>query len=377
MIKILTVIGARPQIIKASAISRAVLNHPSLINEIIVHTGQHYDKNMSSVFFDELGIPSPKYNLNVGSDKHGIQTAKMIQGIEDIIEKEKPNYLLVYGDTNSTLSGAIAASKVYVPIVHIEAGLRSFNKKMPEEINRILTDHCSTYLFPPTNTSLQNLKKEGFNEKNIPPYDVDNPFVENCGDVMFDNTLYFSDIADDESSILNDLNLEKNSFVLCTIHRNDNTDNAQNLYNIIYALLLIIEKHDLQIVIPLHPRTRNRLKDIYDSLITKFFNNPKVTIVDPVSFFDMIILEKYSKFIITDSGGVQKEAYFFNKQCIILRKETEWIEIVQAGMAYITGTKIENILEKCELILYQKNVSQVHNIFGNGDSANRIIEKLL
>ena len=255
--KILTVIGARPQIIKASAISRAIKKYYNQqINEVIVHTGQHYDVNMSSVFFDELEIPQPNYNLNVGSGMHGDQTAKMIQGIEAIIMSESPNYLLVYGDTNSTLAGAIAASKLHIPVVHIEAGLRSYNKLMPEEINRILTDHCSTYLFPPTASGLNNLLKEGFNDTNTKPYSMDHPLLKNMGDVMLDNTLYFSQLAEQKSDIINTLDLKNQPFVLCTIHRNDNTDNAFKLKEIIQALINIADKYAIKIVLPIHPRTK-------------------------------------------------------------------------------------------------------------------------
>ena len=226
MIKILTIIGARPQIIKAAALSRAIRNNFSnKINEVIVHTGQHYDENMSQVFFDEMQIPRPDYNLNAGSHSHGKQTAIMIEGIEKIILKEKPQCLVLYGDTNSTLAGAVAASKVQVPVVHIEAGLRSFNKLiMPEEINRVMCDHASTLLFSPTKAGYENLTREGFKEKNTPPYNIDNPQIYHCGDVMYDNSLYFSEIADKKSGIIQKNDLTGNQFILATIHRNNNTD---------------------------------------------------------------------------------------------------------------------------------------------------------
>ena len=252
MIKIVTIIGARPQIIKAAALSRAIKNNFSNeIEEIIVHTGQHYDQNMSQVFFDELGIPAPNYNLGVGSGKHGEQTAKMIEGIEEILLKENPDYLVVYGDTNSTLAGAIAASKIHIPIVHIEAGLRSFNKAMPEEINRICCDHCSTMLFSPTTTGYKNLINEGFNQENKKPFTIDNPGIYHCGDVMYDNSLYFSSIANSQHPIAN------SQYILCTIHRNNNTDEPERLSAIVRALLRLSKEEE--IIIPLHPRTKKLL----------------------------------------------------------------------------------------------------------------------
>lgn len=376
--KILTVIGARPQIIKASAISRAIKKYYNQqINEVIVHTGQHYDVNMSSVFFDELEIPQPNYNLNVGSGMHGEQTAKMIQGIEAIIQSESPDYLLVYGDTNSTLAGAIAASKLHIPVVHIEAGLRSYNKLMPEEINRILTDHCSTYLFPPTASGLNNLLKEGFNDTNTKPYSMDHPLVKNMGDVMLDNTLYFSQLAEQKSDIINTLDLKNQSFVLCTIHRNDNTDNAFKLKEIIQALINIADKYAVKIVLPIHPRTKKMIVNLDQQLLEKFTNNPLIKILEPVSFFDMMMLEKYSNFIITDSGGVQKEAYFFQKPSVILRKETEWVEIVDAQMAFLTDANCQEIIDAATLILEGKIKNNVVEIFGDGNAAKNILNLLL
>ncbi len=376
--KILTVIGARPQIIKASAISRAIKKYYNQqINEVIVHTGQHYDVNMSSVFFDELEIPQPNYNLNVGSGMHGEQTAKMIQGIEAIIQSESPDYLLVYGDTNSTLAGAIAASKLHIPVVHIEAGLRSYNKLMPEEINRILTDHCSTYLFPPTASGLNNLLKEGFNDTNTKPYSMDHPLVKNMGDVMLDNTLYFSQLAEQKSDIINTLDLKNQSFVLCTIHRNDNTDNAFKLKEIIQALINIADKYAIKIVLPIHPRTKKMIVNLDQQLLEKFTNNPLIKILEPVSFFDMMMLEKYSNFIITDSGGVQKEAYFFQKPSVILRKETEWVEIVDAQMAFLTDANCQEIIDAATLILEGKIKNNVVEIFGDGNAAKNILNLLL
>ena len=260
MIKIVTIIGARPQIIKAAALSRAIsTKFQNSITEIIVHTGQHYDENMSNVFFTELNIPHPNYNLNVGSGSHGKQTAKMIEGIEEILIKEKPNAIVLYGDTNSTLAGGIAASKIHVPIVHIEAGLRSFNKAMPEEVNRILCDHISTLLFSPTITGYNNLLKEGFKENNNAPYNANNPKIYHCGDVMYDNSLHFSSLANTNTSIISKLNLIPNQFILATIHRNNNTDEPLSLNALFESLHYISKKNNLKVVLPLHPRTANLL----------------------------------------------------------------------------------------------------------------------
>jgi UDP-GlcNAc3NAcA epimerase len=376
MIKIVTIIGARPQIIKAAAISRAIQTYfPDKINEIIVHTGQHYDDNMSNVFFDELDIPRPKYNLNVGSSSHGSQTAKMIEGIEEILLTIKPDYILLYGDTNSTLAGAIAASKIHIPVIHVEAGLRSYNKKMPEEINRILTDHCSTFLFPPTQTGLNNLIHEGFATNSSGPYNIDNPRIVNLGDVMLDNSLYFSDIAHKKSSILNTLNIQKDQFILCTIHRNDNTDDPARLEAIFQGLNQLSIENKITIVVPLHPRTKKNLEKLNTELTQKMADNQLLLMTEPVSFLDIIILEKFSKIVITDSGGVQKEAYFFGKPCLIVRNETEWIEIVEAGMAHLVEP--HQILNKAKEVLENYPTNFDPFIFGDGQAAKRILEEIL
>lgn len=346
MFKILTVIGARPQIIKAAAISRAIAdNFSDSIQELIVHTGQHYDDNMSEVFFRELGIPRPNYNLNVGSGNHGAQTASMIDGMEKILLSEEPNAVVVYGDTNSTLAAAIAASKLHIPIVHIEAGLRSFSKKMPEEVNRILCDHVSTLLFSPTKSGLTNLIAEGFEQKNDGPYSMDNPRIYHCGDVMYDNSLHFADIAEEKSQLLDQLELKDQKFILSTIHRNNNTDEPARLTAIFEALLQIIEESDFAIVLPLHPRTAKLLENnLPEALFEKVRHNQKLIMIAPASFLDMIALEKASSMVITDSGGVQKEAFFFQKPCIILRPETEWIELVENGNAIIADANKDRII---------------------------------
>ena len=370
MIKIVTVIGARPQIIKAAALSRAIKNKFSdKIKEVIVHTGQHYDENMSQVFFDELGIPAPDYNLGVGSGSHGVQTAKMIEGIEEILLKEKPDYLVVYGDTNSTLAGAIAASKIHIPIVHIEAGLRSFNKAMPEEINRICCDHCSTMLFSPTYTGYMNLIIEGFNPKNEKPFTADNPGIYHCGDVMYDNSLYFGSTANSQEPTA------KSNYILCTIHRNNNTDEPDRLKSIVDALIKISEEKD--IIIPLHPRTK-KLLDVNLDLETynTFINRSSIHIIEPVSFLEMISLEKNAELVITDSGGVQKEAYFFKKPCIIIRSETEWKEIVKVGAALIADADKDKIIEGY-YHFKDNRIEEFPEIFGDGNAAEFICNELI
>ncbi len=374
MIKIVTVIGARPQIIKAAALSRATKNYFSeSINEIIIHTGQHYDANMSQVFFDELGIPEPNYNLNIGSAGHGKQTAGMITGIEEILLKENPDYLVLYGDTNSTLAGAIAAAKIHIPIVHIEAGLRSFNKAMPEEINRIMCDHSSTLLFSPTQTGFTNLINEGFKE-NKGPWTADNPGIFHCGDVMYDNSLFFKTLADERSNILDDLSIN-NDFALCTIHRNNNTDDPVRLNAIFSAINeLSAEK---QFVLPLHPRTKKMLAiNLNQKLLKQIEANKSIVICDPVSFLDMIALESNCSLVMTDSGGVQKEAYFFKKPCVILRSETEWVEIVNQKAAVVADANMDNIINAYHSLTHKKKID-FKNIFGDGKAAEFICGKML
>ena len=378
MIKLITIIGARPQIIKAAAFSRAIKNSfSSKIQEIIVHTGQHYDENMSKVFFEELGIPQPNYNLNVGSASHGKQTAKMISGIEEILIKEKPHGIVLYGDTNSTLAGGIAASKIHIPVIHIEAGLRSFNKAMPEEINRIMCDHVSTLLFSPTKTGYENLIKEGFRVNNQGPYTIDNPKIYSCGDVMYDNSLFFSELADIKTSILKDHNLENGNYLLVTIHRNNNTDDPTRLSSIFRALNKITLDFNIKIVLPLHPRTANLLqKNLEDGLFEVISSNNKIKILPPASFLEMIALEKNSKLILTDSGGVQKEAYFFKKPCVVLRSETEWVELVNNGNTIISDADENKIINSYKL-LTDKSIYTYPQIFGDGRAAEFICNELV
>lgn len=378
MIKIFTVIGARPQIIKAAALSRAIAkNYKDSILEIICHTGQHYDENMSEVFFTELGIPKPDYNLNVGSGSHGSQTAIMIEKIELLLIKEDPDYIVLYGDTNSTLAGAIAASKIHIPIVHIEAGLRSFNKKMPEEINRIVCDHVSTLLFSPTLSGYNNLLNDGFRADNKGKATADNPFIYHCGDIMYDNSMYFADVAEEKTTVVKDLGLEKNKFVLATIHRNNNTDEPARLEAIFSAFDKISNANKIDVVLPLHPRTAKLLeKNLSSKLYSSINKNPHIKIIEPVSFLQMISLEKNAAIILTDSGGVQKEAYFFEKPCLILRSETEWVELVIAGAAVICDADENKIIDSFNTFVNKKDL-KFEQIFGNGKAAEFICGEIL
>ncbi len=346
MKKILTILGARPQFVKAAVLSRIILNHNEL-EEVIVHTGQHYDANMSAVFFDEMEIPKPKYNLEINGLNHGAMTGQMMEEIEEVLIKEKPDAIVVFGDTNSTIAGALAAKKLHIKVIHIEAGLRSFNMEMPEEINRILTDRISDLLLCPTDTAIENLKNEGFD--NLPIS------VVKSGDIMKDAVSYYSKTSEEKSSIISDLNLDKNEFVLATIHRQENTDDIDKLKSI-FEGLEIISKEKL-VVLPIHPRTKKILKENNLS-----FN---INFIDPVGYFDMLELLKHCNLVITDSGGLQKEAFFNKKHCIIVREETEWIELVSNGFAKIVGS--DKIKMKSVFDQYQNsNADFSMNLYGIG-----------
>ncbi len=377
MIKIVTIIGARPQFIKAAAISKVINEQYSKkIKEILVHTGQHYDKNMSQVFFDEMHIPQPSHNLKVGSGSHGTQTAQMITGIEEVLENRQPDCTLLYGDTNSTLAGAVASAKLRIPVVHIEAGMRSFNKSMPEEINRITCDHTSTLMFSPTPAGIDNLKKEGFNLKTEPPFTIDNPGIFHCGDVMYDNSVFFGEIAHKKSTILREYHLIPDNYILATIHRDNNTDNPARLNAIFNAIYKIAKKEDIRFIIPLHPRTSKLITQNLDSEVySKITRSEWIQIIEPVSFLDMIMLEKNALMIMTDSGGVQKEAYFWKKPCIILRPETEWIEIVKQKTAACADANEKKILRAFNCLKERKNFN-FSDIFGDGKAAEFIVEKI-
>ena len=375
--KIVTIVGARPQIIKAAALSRVISYDFPEIQEVIVHTGQHYDKNMSDVFFTELEIPKPQINLKVGSSSHGAQTALMIEKIEEVVQEYLPDVVVVYGDTNSTLATAIVASKLHIPIVHIESGLRSFNKKMPEEVNRILCDHVSTLLFSPTKSGFNNLLNEGFSKENSNNASADHPNIYHCGDVMYDNSMYFSKLSDENSDILEKLKLRNEKFILATVHRNDNTDSKIKLTDLFTTFLQITEIHQLKIILPLHPRTSKMMDQLLDSkLLKKIQKSNLLTIINPAGFLDMIALEKNAELIITDSGGVQKEAYFFKKPCIILRPQTEWKEIVETKSAVISDTNSKIILEATERFLANPDLV-FPEVFGNGNAASFIAQEML
>ncbi len=376
--RIVTIVGARPQIIKSSAISRVIQNQfKDELEEIIVHTGQHYDENMSQVFFQEMGIPQPNYNLNVGSGSHGAQTAKMLEGLEEIFLAEKPSAVLVYGDTNSTIAGALAATKIHIPVIHVEAGLRSFNKAMPEEVNRIACDHMSTLLFTPSITGLENLKNEGFKLHDGHKATANHPKVYHCGDVMFDNSLYFSDVSDKNSTILEQIGIEKNKYILTTIHRDSNTDIAENMEQIFSALYEIQENSGFDIVLPIHPRTKSKMKDqLSAQLYGKIESNTHFKIVPPAGFIDIISLEKNARLIITDSGGLQKEAFFFEKPCLILRPQTEWVEIVENGNAILVDASKKRILEGFDNLI-EKTDFTYPQLYGNGQAAQFICEKII
>jgi UDP-GlcNAc3NAcA epimerase len=376
--KIVTIIGARPQIIKSSAINRAIKTKFSdQLEEVIVHTGQHYDENMSAIFFEEMGIPTPSYNLNVGSGSHGQQTAKMIEGLETIFLKENPIAVLVYGDTNSTIAGALAAAKIHIPVVHVEAGLRSFNKAMPEEVNRIACDHMSTLLFTPTKTGLDNLMREGFSENKDAKATANQPKIYQCGDVMYDNSLYFSTISADQSTILMENEIVENQYILTTIHRDSNTDIAENMTAIFQALFDIQQESGLTIVLPIHPRTKSKMEaQLPSDLFAKIANNTHFKIIPPAGFIDIIALEKNARMIITDSGGLQKEAYFFQKPCVILRPQTEWVEIVENGNAILAGSDYTKIVAAFKK-LHAKTDFTFPSYYGDGSAAEFICQKIL
>jgi len=356
--KILTIIGARPQFIKAASLSRYLKKMPDIdVKEIILHTGQHYDSNMSEEFFSELDIPTPDYNLQVGSDTPARQTAKMMMGIEDIVLKEWPDFILIYGDTNSTIAGALVGAKLHIPIAHVEAGLRSYDQEMPEEINRLVSDAISTILFCPTQTAVNNLKREGITKG-----------VYTVGDIMFETYLYYKDKAQKNSKISNKLNLKPKEFILCTIHRASNTDNIENLKNIFIGL---INSKEI-IILPLHPRTKEKINQ-NESL--KKYIGQNIRIIDPIGYFDMIHLEANAKKIVTDSGGVQKEAYFNKVPCITLRENTEWVETIEEGVNKLVGVNPKKIKEAINNFHpLPKNYSK--SLYGDGRTSEKIIKIL-
>lgn len=351
--KILTILGARPQFIKAGSVSREITKHKE-IEEIIVHTGQHYDTNMSDIFFEEMQIPKPNYFLGIGGKSHGAMTGQMIEKIEEVALKEKPDWIMVYGDTNSTLAGAIVASKLHIKLAHIEAGLRSFNMNMPEEVNRILTDRVSQILFCPTDTAIQNLKNEGYDN-------IDCKIVKS-GDVMQDGAIFYKSLA-----VKPKINI-KNDFILCTIHRAENTDDESRLRGILEALDEISE--EVQIILPLHPRTKKIIKSLK-------LNIQNLTIIDPVGYLEMVWLIGNCSLVMTDSGGLQKEAYFFSKPCITLRDETEWVELVNCGANVLVGANKEKILEVYKNHSKFNIQNSLPDLYGGGSASKIIITELL
>ena len=358
--KIITILGARPQFIKAGSVSREILRQQSAgadIQEVIVHTGQHYDTNMSDVFFEEMQIPKPNYFLGIGGKIHGAMTGQMIEKIEEILVKEKPDWVMVYGDTNSTLAGAIAASKLHVKIAHIEAGLRSFNMRMPEEINRILTDRVSSALFCPTQAAVENLHNEG-----ITNWQTDAKILL-CGDVMQDGALFYQNLAQQP------LDLEiSDEFVLCTIHRAENTDDSNRLTNIVSALNEIALTK--QVILPLHPRTKAILQ-------AGGYDTSNLTIIDPVGYLNMVWLINHCSLVMTDSGGLQKEAYFFTKPCITLRDETEWVELVQTGANVLMGADKQKILNAYQAQKLLDTGQFNSNLYGGGSASKKIVSYLI
>lgn len=352
--KILTIIGARPQFIKASVVSRAIEARDG-ISEVIIHTGQHFDANMSEVFFDQLGIPKPDYQLNINSGSHGAMTGRMLEAIETICMQEQPDRVMVYGDTNSTLAGALAAAKLHIPVVHIEAGLRSFNMQMPEEINRILTDQVSDILCCPTDTAVSNLKKEGFDNKPVK--------VINVGDVMQDSSQLFAKNAIKGDALKE---LTDDHFILATLHRAENTDNPDRLYAIVDALNHI-HKHIKPVVLPLHPRTKKMISSLGLKL--------EVQLLEPVGYLEMIWLLEHCELVVTDSGGVQKEAFFFKKPCVTMRDQTEWVELIEHGVNVLAGANTQEIIQ-CTKDMLGKTIEDPLSLYGGGHASQNIINIL-
>jgi UDP-GlcNAc3NAcA epimerase len=350
--KVITVIGARPQFIKAAVVSNAFRARG--IEEKILHTGQHFDSNMSDVFFDELGIPKPAFNLGIGGGSHGQNTGRMIEGIENVLMDEKPDWLLVYGDTDSTLAGALAAVKLHIPVAHVEAGLRSFNRRMPEEINRILTDHAATKLFAATETSVINLKNEG----------IGSDKVLNVGDVMYDAALFYGAKADQQSRILEKLAVKSKEYILATVHRAENTDVPERLNAVIQGMA----NSGRKIILPVHPRTKARMQSAELTLPAN------VIAIEPVGYLDMVMLEKHASLIMTDSGGVQKEAFFYHVPCITLRDETEWVELVEAGWNQIVPPVSATAI--VDAITLARTDGRMIRPYGEGRAAELVADNL-
>lgn len=357
--KVLTVVGARPQFIKAAVVSRE-LRRRAGIQEILLHTGQHFDTNMSDVFFRELDIPKPDYQLDIHGGGHGEMTGRMLAGIEDILARERPDMVLVYGDTNSTLAGALASVKMKIPVAHVEAGLRSFNRAMPEEINRVLTDHAADILFTPTSVATGHLLNEGIAPANI----------HEVGDVMFDAAIFYAHKAERESDVLDRLRLSKHSYILATLHRAENTDDPARLEAILNNLNAAAAM--LPVILPLHPRTRQAIEKLGGVSL-----NPSIHIIEPVGYLDMVMLEENARVVVTDSGGVQKEAYFHRVPCITVRDETEWTELVECGWNSIVGVDAGKFSSSLAEAMSGNRPEWRSDLYGSGQSAGRIVDILL
>jgi UDP-GlcNAc3NAcA epimerase len=373
--KVVTIVGVRPQFIKAEAVTRAVQRYnqrcPSnrRLQEILIHTGQHYDYLMDKIFFEELDLPKPNYHLGVGSGSHGRQTGMMLERIEAVLQKEKPKVVMVYGDTNSTLAGALAAVKLNIPVAHVEAGLRSFNRTMPEEINRLLTDHLSTFLFCPTNQAVRNLLREGIK-------DGKGKIVKKVGDVMYDSILYYLKLSERKSTILKDLGFDTShesrvtSYYLATLHRAENTDDPKRLESILKALNEI--GRNTPVVLPLHPRTKKMIETYH--LFSKFKN---IKFIEPVSYLNMLKLEKNATAILTDSGGVQKEAYWLKVPCLTLREETEWVETIKSGWNVLVGIGVKRIVKEVSHTGKRRRYLKGNRVFGDGKASQKIVQILI
>ncbi|HIP32149.1 MAG TPA: UDP-N-acetylglucosamine 2-epimerase (non-hydrolyzing) [Crocinitomicaceae bacterium] len=377
--KIVTVIGARPQFIKAAAISRAISNSFSdKIEEVIVHTGQHYDEKMSQVFFEELNIPKEKYNLAIGSGSHAVQTANMMVEIEKVVLAEKPDAILLYGDTNSTLAACLVAVKLHLHVIHVEGGVRSYNKEFPEEVNRIICDNMSSLIFVPSDAGMDSLEKEGFNvtEKTTGKVNASNALVFRCGDIMYDNTLFFIQENKKQSvSVFEKYDIPSENFILTTMHRPSNVDQIETIDSILRALNTVAEKHGKTIVLPLHPRTKKIIEE--DESLRKLTDNEQVKIIPPASFLEMIDLEKNADLVVTDSGGVQKEAYFVEKPCLIMLSETPWTELVESGNAKLVGNDYQLIVDGADDFLNQSSQLNFPSLYGDGMASEFICQEIV
>ncbi len=361
MKKIVTVVGARPQFIKASAVSSAIRETPG-IQEILVHTGQHYDQGMSDIFFQELGIPTPEYQLGIGSGPHGQQTGRMMEALEPVLAKESPDWLLIYGDTNSTMAAALVAAKLNLPIAHVEAGMRSFRRDIPEEVNRVVADHLSTLLLPPTPQAVRNLAQEG----------ISGPKVVMVGDVMFDVARKYAESSIADQGLLGTLGVSPNAFILATIHRAENTDDLSRLSTIFRAMEVLAE--EMPLVVPIHPRTEEALAraGIVASDI------PGLRIIRPVGYLEMALLETSARLVLTDSGGVQKEAYFHRRPCVTFRTATEWTELVDMGWNHLVDPSVgSNALVQVVRSALDRPLPPWEPIYGSGNASEMIVEALL